>query len=108
MQNNYSIKETAELTGVSEKTLRKVIGCGALKEYAMVLDNYSIKEAAELTGVSDKTLRRVISCGALAAYKPGRAIRIRKKDLDKWFLSTRLRPAVLSDAAAEILTEKSR
>ena len=68
------------------------------------IDNYSIIEAARITGVSEKTLRRVISCGALPAYKPGRAIRICKKDLDEWFLSTRLKPAILSDTAAKILT----
>lgn len=71
-----------------------------------MIDSYSIREAAELTGVSDKTIRRVISCGALPAYKPGRAIRICKKDLDRWFVSTRLRPSALSDTAAEILTGK--
>jgi excisionase family DNA binding protein len=69
-------------------------------------ENYSIKEAAGRTGVSVKTLRRVIHCGALRAYKPGRAIRIREKDLNKWFLATRLRPRALSTEAAELLADK--
>lgn len=48
---------------------------------------YSLKEAAEVVGYSTRTLTRAISAGELQGANTGRAIRISRVELARWWRS---------------------
>lgn len=55
----------------------------------------TIEQAAEWLQVSTKTIRRYIESGSLPAVNlGGRAIRIRRQDLDAWLETRRIEPGV--------------
>ncbi len=55
----------------------------------------TVEQAAEWLQVSTKTIRRYIEAGSLTAVNlGGRAIRIRRQDLDAWLESRRIEPGV--------------
>ncbi len=55
----------------------------------------TIEQAAEWLQVSTKTIRRYIESGSIPAVNlGGRAIRIRRLDLDAWLLTRRIEPGM--------------
>ncbi len=56
---------------------------------------YTIEQAAEWLQVSTKTIRRYIEAGSLPAVNlGGRAIRIRRQDLEAWLQTRRVEPGL--------------
>lgn len=53
-------------------------------------------EAAERLGVVPRTLYRMIDEGAIPAYKMGRVIRLKERDLDDYLEAHRVQPGSLS------------
>lgn len=52
-------------------------------------DSYmTLEQGAEYTNFGTRTLRRYIAEGKLVAYRAGRAIRLKKSDLDALFTRT--------------------
>lgn len=47
----------------------------------------TIKQVSEYTQIPVPTIRKNIYSGKLKAYKPGRALRFKKEDIDKWIRS---------------------
>ncbi len=55
----------------------------------------TVEQAAEWLQVSVKTIRRYIEAGSLPAVNlGGRAVRIRRQDLDAWLLTRRIGPGM--------------
>lgn len=55
------------------------------------------KDAAELLGITTRTLYRFIDEGQVPAYKFGRVIRLRRKDIDDFIEASRVTPGSLSN-----------
>lgn len=53
-------------------------------------------EAAERLGVVPRTLYRLIDEGAIPAFKMGRVIRLKERDLDDFLERNRVQPGSLS------------
>lgn len=53
-------------------------------------------EAAERLGVVPRTLYRMIDEGAIPAYKMGRVIRVKERDLDDYLEANRVQPGSLA------------
>ena len=47
-------------------------------------ESFRIDETAEYLGVCERTIRRLINKGELPAFRIGRSLRIRKKDLQQF------------------------
>ncbi len=55
----------------------------------------STKEASDRLGVTLRSLYRFIDEGALDAYRFGRVIRLRERDLERFIESRRIEPGTL-------------
>jgi excisionase family DNA binding protein len=55
----------------------------------------STKEASDRLGVTLRSLYRFIDEGALCAYRFGRVIRLRERDLERFIESRRIEPGTL-------------
>ena len=53
------------------------------------------KEACQHLGVTVRTLYKLIDEGELRAYRPGRVIRLRRRDLDAFLERVQLKPGQL-------------
>ena len=53
---------------------------------------FTVEELAERLQVSDQTVRRWVKSGKLTAFKPGKELRIRPADLEKFLESRKIRP----------------
>ena len=54
-------------------------------------DFYTVKETAQYLRLCEKQIRRLIERGELPAYRFGAALRIKKKDIDAYVQSQRIR-----------------
>ena len=59
----------------------------------MIPETITYSEAAERYHVNPRTIRRAVESGKVAAYRPGLAVLIDRKEADAWFLSTKIQPA---------------
>jgi putative molybdopterin biosynthesis protein len=53
---------------------------------------FTVEEVAGSLQVSDQTVRRWVKSGKLAAFKPGKELRIRAKDLEEFLEARKVRP----------------
>ena len=53
---------------------------------------YTVEEVCGKLQVSDQTVRRWVKSGKLTAFKPGKELRIRPADLEKFLESRKIRP----------------
>ena len=67
----------------------------------------STKEAAERLGVTLRTVYRFIDEGGLPAYKVGRVIRLKQRDVDDFIEGTRITPGTLGHLYPEPKTVHS-
>lgn len=57
---------------------------------------FSTQDAALRLGITTRTLYRFIDEGSVPAYKMGRVIRIKKRDVDAFIETTRVQPGTMS------------
>ena len=62
------------------------------------------QEAARYLGVTPRTLYRFINDGNLPAFKMGRVIRLRQRDLDDFVEANRIAPGSLEHLTPELRT----
>jgi len=53
---------------------------------------FTVEEIAGSLQVSDQTVRRWVKSGKLAAFKPGKELRIRARDLEEFLEARKVRP----------------
>jgi excisionase family DNA binding protein len=68
----------------------------------------STQEAARRLGVTARTLYRFIDEGTLPAYKMGRVLRLKQRDVDEFIERARVQPGTLEHLYPERKTVTSR
>ncbi len=53
---------------------------------------FTVDEVAARLQVSDQTIRRWVKSGKLAAFKPGKELRIRPRDLERFLEARKVQP----------------
>ncbi len=59
-------------------------------------DWLSTQEAARLLGITPRTLYRFIDQGDIPAYRMGRVIRLRRREVESFIESSRIEPGSIS------------
>ena len=62
-------------------TAQTAHGKGMIEEQPLLL---RAEEAARLTSLGRSTIFKMLACGELPAVRVGRAVRVRRADLEKW------------------------